>query len=68
MSDLSAQLSLVPNEFDAFAPRRAAQAGVPSFAWPTPPYAVYPNPFPLTELESCEVLGVNGHAMAARLA
>jgi type II secretory ATPase GspE/PulE/Tfp pilus assembly ATPase PilB-like protein len=68
MSDLSAQLSLVPNEFDAFAPRRAAPAGVPSFDWPTPPYAVYPSPFPLTEIESCEVLGVNGHAMAARLA
>jgi type II secretory ATPase GspE/PulE/Tfp pilus assembly ATPase PilB-like protein len=67
MSDLSTQLSLVPNELDAFAPRRAAPASLSTFAWPTPPYAVYPNAVPFVENECCEVLGLNGHAMAARL-
>ena len=68
MSDLSTQLSLVPNELDALAPRRAGPASAASFSWPTPPYAVYPDSLPLVDLEACEVLGVNGHAMAARLA
>ncbi|MGM9486443.1 GspE/PulE family protein [Ideonella sp. YS5] len=67
MSDLSTQLSLVPIELDALAPRRAPEPAAPSFAWPTPPYAVYPQAIPTIEQEPCEVLGLNGHAMAARL-
>jgi type II secretory ATPase GspE/PulE/Tfp pilus assembly ATPase PilB-like protein len=69
MSDLSAQLSLVPNDLDALAPRaqRERAAADAAFAWPTPPYAVYPNPEPMPEHSPCEVLGLNGKAMNARL-
>jgi type II secretory ATPase GspE/PulE/Tfp pilus assembly ATPase PilB-like protein len=66
MSDLSTQLSLVPRDEGALAPRaeRTAPAG---FAWPTPPYAIYPNAEPLPEAVACEILGLNGKQMAARL-
>ena len=67
MSDLSSQLSLVPNELDAFAPRRAPVPEA-AFAWPTPPYAVYPGAEALVANEACEILGLNGKLMAARLA
>ncbi|WP_374562828.1 ATPase, T2SS/T4P/T4SS family [Ideonella sp.] len=69
MSDLSAQLSLVPHDTDALAPRAQREHATAStaFAWPTPPYAVYPNPEPLADHMPCEVLGLNGKAMNARL-
>ncbi len=69
MSDLSTQLSLVPNELDALAPRRgsAAPAGEAAIAWPTPPYASYPAAEPLAGPLPCEVLGLNGKAMNASL-
>ncbi|MEK8029365.1 ATPase, T2SS/T4P/T4SS family [Ideonella sp. DXS29W] len=69
MSDLSSQLSLVPRDADAPAadPEAAAPVAAPGFAWPTPPYAVYPNVADHPAFEPCEVLGLNGKAMAARL-
>ena len=76
MSDLSAQLSLVPNELDALAPRRPreeregreqAPKVATGFTWPTPPYAVYPTAVEHTAHEPCEVLGLNGKAMSALL-
>jgi type II secretory ATPase GspE/PulE/Tfp pilus assembly ATPase PilB-like protein len=70
MSDLSAQLSLVPNELDALAPRQPRvepPAADAAFAWPTPPYAVYPSAGEHAAHEPCEVLGLNGKAMSARL-
>ncbi|MFO1338508.1 MAG: ATPase, T2SS/T4P/T4SS family [Burkholderiaceae bacterium] len=71
MSDLSTQLSLVPTEAEALVAPAARAAGRPpaaGFAWPTPPYAVYPQPEPQTDHEPCEILGLNGKAMAARMA
>ncbi|MFZ5548353.1 MAG: ATPase, T2SS/T4P/T4SS family [Pseudomonadota bacterium] len=70
MSDLSTQLSLVPREEEALAPRtdRGSPAAAPAgFAWPTPPYALYPNAEPLGVSEPCEILGLNGKQMPARL-
>jgi type II secretory ATPase GspE/PulE/Tfp pilus assembly ATPase PilB-like protein len=69
MSDLSAQLSLVPRDAVATPLHTAAAAGgAPAhFTWPTPPYALYPNAEPLGGWEACEILGLNGKVMAARL-
>ncbi len=76
MSDLSTQLSLVPIEADALAPAPAratppAADGTPAatgHTWPTPPYAIYPQPEPQAGHEPCEILGLNGKVMAARMA
>jgi len=63
MSDLSSPpLSLVPVEDAAPAP-----AGGEGFAWPTPTYACYPAPVPLTEPEPCQIEGLNGRLMNGAL-
>ena len=73
MSDLSSQLSLVPRDADtpvlvpAADQEAIAHTAPPGFAWPTPPYAVYPSAAEHPAFEPCEVLGLNGKAMAARL-
>ena len=37
------------------------------FIWPTPPYASYLQGLPQAEPEACEIEGVNGKVMQARL-
>lgn len=71
MSDLSSQLSLVPRdtEFSTLPPLPAMEAPSPlGFAWPTPPYALYPEALPTADFGPCEIVGMNGKAMSARLA
>lgn len=38
-----------------------------AFAWPTPPYAIYPTSLPQQEPEPCEIEGQNGKVMQASL-
>ena len=63
MTNLS-DLPALPRMDDA----TASSATVSSaFAWPTPPYAIYPSPTPQGEHEPCEIEGLNGKIMHARL-
>ena len=67
MSDLShLPFTLVPRDDDAgvIASGRTSQS---TFAWPTPPYAAYATPEPQAEPEPCEIEGLNGKTMHARL-
>lgn len=38
-----------------------------AFAWPTPPYAIYPTSLPQQDPEPCEIEGQNGKVMQASL-
>ncbi|MBT9597296.1 MAG: Flp pilus assembly complex ATPase component TadA [Vitreoscilla sp.] len=66
MTDLSTQLSLVPHEAD-LVDANADRARSAAFAWPAPPYAVYPSAEPQAEHEPCEIAGLNGKVMQGRL-
>jgi type II secretory ATPase GspE/PulE/Tfp pilus assembly ATPase PilB-like protein len=63
MSDLSSPpLTLVPLESGDSVPMDSN-----GFAWPTPAYACYPAPLPLTEPEPCQIEGMNGRLMNGML-
>ncbi len=66
MTDLSTQLSLVPQEADLADPNPGRASGT-AFAWPTPPYAAYPNGEPQSDHEPCEIAGLNGKVMPGKL-
>ena len=67
MSDLSAPpLTLMPLE-DKAGPTVVDRITNATFAWPTPPYAAYPSPEPQAEPEPCEIEGLNGKILHARL-
>ena len=53
MTDLSA-LSLVPQD-DETVSASGERARGEVFAWPTPPYAIYPSAEPQHEHEPCEI-------------
>ena len=64
MSDLSSPpLSLVPPEDAGMIAAGSAQG----FAWPTPGFACYPAPQPLSESEPCQIEGLNGRLMNGAL-
>lgn len=60
-------LSLAPKEADVAIVSGERGRSLP-FAWPTPPYAGYPSGQPQAEPEPCEIEGLNGKIMHARLA
>ena len=63
MSDLSSPpLTLLPVDATAEVPDEKA-----AFAWPTPAFACYPAPMPLTEPEPCQIEGMNGRLMTGVL-
>ena len=64
MTDLSA-LSLLPREDDTATSAGRSRSSV--FEWPTPPYAIYPSAEAQPEHEACEIEGLNGKIMHARL-
>ena len=64
MSHLPSFLTTDPND-DLAAP--VAEPNPGAFAWPTPPYAIYPTSLPQQEPEPCEIEGQNGKVMQASL-
>jgi type II secretory ATPase GspE/PulE/Tfp pilus assembly ATPase PilB-like protein len=67
MSDLSnLPLSLMPRE-DLAGGMGSPRAEAGSFIWPAPPYAAYPTPTAMTQPMACEIEGLNGKIMHARL-
>ncbi len=63
MSDLSSPpLTLLPVDATAAGPEESA-----AFAWPTPAFACYPAPAPLTDAEPCQIEGMNGRLMTGVL-
>ena len=83
MSDLLTPLHWAPSERDTLAgglgARRSQHAPLgdehsaddkprhPMFAWPTPPFATYPNRVEQRQPEACEIVGLNGTRMHGRL-
>ncbi|MEZ0202862.1 MAG: ATPase, T2SS/T4P/T4SS family [Ideonella sp.] len=67
MTDLSLPpLSLAPPE--GHPPPPAGHGQVPGgFVWPTPPYPCYSPGLPQCEPEACEIEGLNGKIMKARM-
>ena len=49
------------------APEPTERLALEGFAWPTPPYAIYPAPEPLTQPVACQIIGTNDKRMTGRL-
>ncbi|MFZ2990778.1 MAG: pilus assembly protein PilB, partial [Ideonella sp.] len=62
-------MSMPPQRSSSGSPLEPAAQGrtAPGFIWPTPPYASYAAAVPQSEPEPCEIEGLNGKAMRARL-
>ena len=74
MSDMSTPLEwdLAPRPAKPATPARATTSTADklsrdAFAWPTPPYACYPNAAAQTDPLPCEIIGLNDKRMVGRL-
>ncbi len=56
-----------PPRGDAASSASADKARHAQFAWPTPPFAAYPQALEQQPSEACEIVGLNGKCMQGRL-